>query len=127
MSVSIDPPRLVCGGRTLAVFALGGVLLGGCAGLRESPTGAPAPQLRLISAAELAWPAGCDVRSGEVYRVQFTVGRDGRVGEVVTRGGSGCMERAISDWAMSFRYEPPAYATVATIDWMPVVARRGSE
>jgi hypothetical protein len=83
--------------------------------------------LRLVSAAELAWPAGCGVHSGEVYRVQFTVRSDGRVDDVVTRGGAGCMERAISDWALSFRYEPPAYETVATIDWMPVVARRGSD
>jgi len=112
------------------VTALGGLLLGGCAGLRQPPASPPLPQLRLVSAAELAWPAGCEVRSGEVYRVQFTVGLDGHVGhvgDVVAPGGSGCMERAISDWAMSFRYEPPAHETVATVDWLPVVARRGSD
>lgn len=114
--------------RALVAVALGVWLLGGCASLQqESPAGPTEPELRLVSAAELSWPAGCDVPSGDVYRVHFTVGRDGRVGDVVTQGGAGCIERAISDWAMSFRYEPPAYETPATVDWMPVIARRGSD
>jgi 2-polyprenyl-6-methoxyphenol hydroxylase-like FAD-dependent oxidoreductase len=108
----------------VAATALGTVvLLVGCGSLPVEP--AAAPDLRLVSAADLRLPAECEAARGAVYRTRYVVGADGRVSAVAPENGPGCVQDALRRWVESFRYAPVAGPIATTIDWMAVTAQRG--
>lgn len=79
---------------------------------------------RLLSAGTLELPHDCSVTPGAVYRADFVVGPDGDVDSVSPGMGPQCARDALAEWIRTFRYEPGASSSAATIDWMAVVARR---
>jgi len=106
-----------------AVIALAfGAALSGCASNAPS---VPAEPLELVSSGPVVLPADCVPGDGTIYRTVFVVQRDGRVADVATQSGSGCVQRALQEWVATFRYMPIAEATPAVIDWMTVTGARG--
>ena len=107
----------------LASLVLG---LGACAPTPPRTTAAP-PEVppRLLSAAPLELPAGCEPGRAAVYRTHFVVEADGRVSEPRSETGDGCVEQALRDWVATFRYEPVTTRTPIAFDWIAVTAKRG--
>ena len=107
-----------------ALFLATFILLSGCA-TQVATRQPPVPELALVSSDSLALADECKPNPGEVYRAEFTVGRDGRVSSVRTAGTESCARDALERWVSSFRYEPPSDATPTVIDWMLVEGKRG--
>jgi hypothetical protein len=101
-------------------------MLGGCATVAPPTAPAPPPPVQLLSAGPLELPSDCRPASGVVYRTDFIVQTDGRVSEARSQSGEGCVQQALQQWVSSFRYRPVDAAVPVAIDWMPVVAARGS-
>lgn len=101
-------------------------LLAGCA--TQPPAGpdaaAPAPPLQLVAAGELELPRACAPRAGAVYRVSYVVQRDGRVAQVESDSGAGCVQDALEAWVGTFRYRAPDRPVASMLDWMGVTAAR---
>jgi hypothetical protein len=89
----------------------------------------PPPPVQLLDAAGFELPADCAVSAGRTYRMSYTVGADGRTGNlgaITPPDAPPCLQAALGAWVGTFRYAPPAQAESVTTDWMLVTARRGS-
>jgi hypothetical protein len=82
------------------------------------------PELKLLGSSPLVIPSDC-FASGS-FVVSFTVATTGRTDAIRTPDAPSCMQDALIAWVASFRYEPPASATPASMEWMMVTAKRGS-
>jgi hypothetical protein len=106
--------------RALAILAI--ALLAAC---QSTPPLHPAePELKLLKSAELIVPEDC-LASGS-FVVSFTVATSGLTDAIRALDAPGCVQAALTAWVASFRYEPPARATPATMEWMMVTGKRGS-
>lgn len=101
------------------------VVLSGC---QTAPIARPevtlAPSLQLLEAEPLVLASDC-AASGS-YFVEFTVLENGRTSPVQPPPAPACVQQALMAWISSFRYSPPATATISGIEWMVVSARGGS-
>jgi hypothetical protein len=91
---------------------------------QSSPPRPAEPELKLLKSAELVVPEDCFV-SGS-FIVSFTVVASGLTDAIRAPDSPGCIQAALTAWVASFRYEPPARATPATVEWMMVTGKRGS-
>lgn len=82
------------------------------------------PDLQLLESSELSLPLGC-IASGS-FVVSFTVATTGRTDAIRAPDAPDCVQDALTAWVASFRYQPPARPTPASMEWMMVTARRGS-
>jgi len=104
--------------RSIVIASL--ALLAAC---QASPPFAPAePQLTLLSTGSLSLPTDC-IASG-AFTVTFTVAASGQASDVRAIDAPACVDRALTAWVESFRYEPPIRATTTKIEWMMVTAKR---
>jgi hypothetical protein len=78
--------------------------------------------LRLLGAAELSMPRGCEAKPGAVYRTHFNVQPDGRVSDAAAESGEGCVQQALRNWVSTFSYAPLRETTPVAFDWMVVTA-----
>lgn len=106
---------------TLAVAAL---LTAACSG-PSAVTRLPAPDPQLLESGVLELARDCQPRAGEVYRAEFDVQPDGRVGNVRTIGSAACANEALARWVASFRYNTREAPIATAVDWMLVEAPRG--
>jgi hypothetical protein len=111
------------GSALLLLATLSLSLVGGCVAPSVAPA-PPAPELRLLGAAELSFPPGCEATSGTVYRTHFRVQPDGRVTDPASESGNGCVQQALRAWVTTFSYAPLREATPVAFDWMIVTAAR---
>lgn len=124
--MSASPYRIsrlatVRGYQTLVLLAAM-IAVGGC---KTTPTVAPPPpSLQLIQSQPLTIAADCDA-SGS-YFVEFTVLRDGRTGEIQAPQGPACVQQALTAWVSTFRYASPGQETPMGMEWMMVMARKGT-
>jgi hypothetical protein len=88
------------------------------------PAPAVAPDLELLESSQLRLPAGCEAAGS--FIVSFTVATTGRTDAIRAPGAPECVADALTAWVASFRYQPPARPTPASMEWMMVTARRGS-
>ena len=103
------------------------VVVTGCAGVGSTRQDPDPPQpLKLISAEPLQIPRDCPIPDDKVYRTHFEVSQDGRVSNVVSDADIRCLNKALSDWVGTFRYEPVSVQMKAVIDWIASVEQRGS-
>ena len=105
---------------TFHPFVAALVLVAGCQTPR--PIAPPEPPLTLLSAGALALPGDC-IASGP-FTVTFTVASSGQTRDVRALDAPSCIDRALTAWVESFRYEPPARATPTKIEWMLVTGKR---
>ena len=130
MSVRITvPPIEGCkiGRAAIAVLALAVAV--GCQPMVRPAQAPQPPATQLLDAARLALPTDCAVLSGRSYRMTYTVGLDGRTGNlgaITPPDAPLCLQAALAAWVASFRYAPVAQTESLTADWMLVTARRGS-
>jgi hypothetical protein len=114
----------------VAGMAVALVLAAACHTTTTTPTASvPPPPVQLLDAARFDLPADCAVSAGRTYRMSYTVGGDGRTGNlgaITPADAPACLQAALATWVGSFRYAPPAQAESVTTDWMLVTARRGS-
>ena len=82
--------------------------------------------LRLLGAAELSMPRGCEAKPGAVYRTHFNVQPDGRVSDAASESGDGCVQQALRTWVSTFSYAPLRETTPVAFDWMVVTAARSN-
>jgi hypothetical protein len=82
------------------------------------------PDLKLLETSVLVVPKDC-FASGS-FIVSFTVATTGRTDAIRAPDAPGCVQDALIAWVASFRYEPPARAAPATMEWMMVTGKRGS-
>ena len=98
-------------------------LISACRAL--APSGqAPEPALELIEAAPLSMAEGCG--AGGSYIVDFIVDTQGRTTDIRAPIAPPCVQNALTAWAASFRYSPPAVATPSSVEWLLVSAKRGT-
>ena len=109
----------------MLVATLGLSLTAGCVAPTLAPA-PPAPELQLLTAAELAIPRGCEPTPGAVYRTRFNVRQDGRVSDAASGSGDGCVQQALRTWVTTFNYAPLHEATPVAFDWMIVTAARNN-
>jgi hypothetical protein len=83
------------------------------------------PELQISFSPELSLPDDCRPAPGHIYRAEFIVQADGRVGDVKSTGELPCARAALERWAAGLRYEPPREATATVVDWMLVEGKRG--
>ena len=76
----------------------------------------------MLSSGALEIPNDCGAAGA--FTVTFTVATSGRTDDIRALEAPTCIERALTAWVASFRYEPPARATQSKIEWMLVTARR---
>ena len=88
------------------------------------PRQAVEPELKLLSTSPLIVPKDC-FASGS-FVVAFTVVTSGLTAAIRVPGAPSCIQGALIAWVASFRYEAPAKATPATLEWMMVTVKRGS-
>jgi hypothetical protein len=82
------------------------------------------PELKLIQTSPLVVPNDC-IASGS-FVVSYTVATTGRTAAISPPDAPSCIQDALTEWVASFRYEPPAKPTPASMEWMMVTAQRGS-
>ena len=97
-------------------------VVAGCQTASQRST--PELELKLLSTSPLIVPKDC-FASGS-FLVAFTVATTGLTTAIRAPDAPGCVQDALIAWVASFRYEPPAKATPATLEWMMVTAKRGS-
>jgi hypothetical protein len=100
-------------------------LVTACVGPGVAPA-PPAPDLQLLSTAELAMPRGCEATPGAMYRMHFNVRPDGHVSDVAAESGDGCVQQALRTWVTTFSYAPLRETTPVAFDWMVVTAARSN-
>src|SRR5215218_6055046 len=109
--------------RVVAGVAITGVVV--LAGCVSPPLRVPPVPLELVTSGELALPAECVSVHGAAYRVSYVVQQDGRVSDVASQSGSGCIQEALRAWVSTFMYRPVDRPTQTAIDWIEVRAARG--
>jgi hypothetical protein len=116
--------------RRAAIALVALTLAAGCQPMVRPAAQAPEPPAtQLLDAARLDLPTDCAVLSGRSYRMSYTVGLDGRTGNlgaITPPDAPRCLQAALAAWVASFRYAPVAQTETLTADWMLVTARRGS-
>ena len=113
-------------GNLRLLVALPGLwLAAACVGPGVAPA-PPAPDLQLRNAADLAMPRGCEATPGAIYRTHFNVQLDGRVSDVASESGDGCVQQALRTWVTTFSYAPLRETTPVAFDWMVVTATRSN-
>jgi hypothetical protein len=85
----------------------------------------PVPDPQLIQSGSLQLASDCKPRAGEVYRAEFDVQADGRVGNIRTTGSAACANEALARWVETFRYNTRSEPVGAAVDWILVEAPRG--
>jgi hypothetical protein len=100
-------------------------LVTACVGPGVAPA-PPAPDLQLLSTAELAMPRGCEATPGAMYRTHFNVRPDGQVSDAAAESGDGCVQQALRTWVTTFSYAPLRETTPVAFDWMVVTAARSN-
>jgi uncharacterized lipoprotein YajG len=104
---------VILGGSALA-------LLAGCQTPRS--VAPPDPPLTLVSSGALQLPNDCSATGA--FTVTFTVATSGQTDDVRAIDAPACIERALTAWVTSFRYQAPARATPTKLEWMMVTAPR---
>jgi hypothetical protein len=122
---SPEVPRGGARGRLIRAAAVAFVIVAVLSGCATHAPGEPAAPPELLSSGPVVLPADCVPGDGVVYRTAFVVQRDGRVADIATQSGAGCVRQALQAWVATFRYRPLAEATPAVVDWMTVTAERG--
>jgi hypothetical protein len=108
-----------------AALAVAALLTTACTG-PSAVTRLPAPDPQLLESGVLQLASDCRPRTGEVYRAEFDVQPDGRVGNIRTTGSTACANEALARWVASFRYNTRESPIGTAVDWMLVEAPRGS-
>jgi hypothetical protein len=104
------------------VFAA--ALVAACSG-PSAVTRLPAPEPQLLESGVMQLARECKPQAGEVYRAEFDVQPDGRVGNIRTTGSAACANEALARWVETFRYNAREAPVSTAVDWMLVEAPRG--
>jgi hypothetical protein len=108
-----------------AALAVAALLTTACSG-PSAVSRLPVPDPQLLESGALQLASDCKPRAGEVYRAEFDVQPDGRVGNIRTTGSATCANEAIARWVETFRYNTRESPIGTAVDWMLVEAPRGS-
>jgi hypothetical protein len=114
--------RFICSPRARAIALFAVLFIAACQ--TTPPTRPGEPELKLLQASPLVVPNDC-FASGS-FVVSYTVATTGRTAAISPPDAPSCIQDALTEWVASFRYEPPAKATPASMEWMMVTAQRGS-
>ena len=114
--------RFMASTRARATTLLAVVFVAAC---QTTPPRPPVEtELKLLQTSPLVVPNDC-IASGS-FVVSYTVATTGRTAAISPPDAPSCIQDALTEWVASFRYDPPAKPTPASMEWMMVTAQRGS-